>query len=320
MVDWPRSRAAWLAGLLWLVAPSGEAQQVTPAPQARPAPAAQAAPAPAAQDAPSPAAPAAEPGPSAAEAPAPELEAPAAPQAEAETSPEPVTLFPLPPPGGELQASTYGSYPATQESGTPRLSYKEEHLRHGPGSREHEGFFLRLTMGLGIGVTSYREDVSGDGQLLDVATRGLAGLFGVSVGGRVVNNLIVHGDFSLCDIGDAKKKVDGTSAAFDDLDGLLGLLGGGLTYYFMPTNAYVSGSAGIAMLQEERNGKLALQSHVGFGGTLLLGKEWFVGVHGQWGMGAALRGSLYTAKVDIARRETRMHGRDIGLVFSATFN
>lgn len=187
------------------------------------------------------------------------------------------------------------------------------------GSREHEGFFLRLTVGVGAVLNGYREAVDGY-DASDVTTRALAGLFSASVGGRVVGNLMVHGDFMASAYGAAKRRIDGTTDARDRIDGSLGLLGAGVTYYFMPTNAYLTGVLGIARFAERRDGEDAILSNTGVGMALLIGKEWWVGRSGEWGMGGALRTMFVSAPVDIAGTESRLNALDIGIVFGTTYN
>ena len=174
-------------------------------------------------------------------------------------------------------------------------------------------------MGVGEAVTRYRERV--DGQVpSDVSARGLAGLFGVSVGGAVIENLILHGDFQVSGFGNAEREVNGTPDATNEIDSSLGLLGGGATYYFMPTNAYATLIVGMAAFNEKRDGEDAIKSGLGVGFSSLVGKEWWVGRSGEWGLGGALRGSYYNAPIDIAYLHSRVRAFDIGLVFGATYN
>lgn len=265
------------------------------------------------------------PAPSPAGAPSEGAEAEATSTPEAEKTPQVETypaapFYPQSAPTAEPEGY-YGTYPPPPMSPPEDPYGAERRRRRGPGAREHEGFFLRMTLGLGAGVMGYDEAVDGR-RVSHVKTRGLAALFGVSVGGRVVENLLLHGDLLVASTGDARKEIDGTPNATDRIDGTFALLGGGLTYYFMPVNAYASVIAGVCGMNEVRDSEasLAIRSDLGFGGSLMVGKEWWVGRAGEWGLGAALRSSFYTAPVIIANDRTRMRGADIGLAFSATFN
>ena len=91
--------------------------------------------------------------------------------------------------------------------------------------------------------------------------------------------------------------------------------GAGLTYYFMPVNIYISGSAGA--------GKLSLdspsgdsESDQGLVGELTVGKEWWVG--GGWGLG--LSGSFGFHSIPDGDIDENWSGTSVALRFSATMN
>ena len=219
---------------------------------------------------------------------------------------------PAPPPPGAEPPGYYGRYASTEGA-------YDENTPYDAGSRTHDGFFLRLSVGVGAVLTGYRERVDGR-SAADVTTRSLAGLFGVSVGGAVIENLILHGDLQASGFGDAQRSVNGTPDASDRIDGSFVMLGGGATYYFMPTNAYVTLILGATAYSEQRDDEDAVESGVGVGVSSLIGKEWWVGRSAEWGLGGALRFGYYNAPVDIARLESRVSAFDIGLVFGATYN
>lgn len=95
-----------------------------------------------------------------------------------------------------------------------------------------------------------------------------------------------------------------------------GGVGPGITYYFMPANVYVSGSAlaslSVMALQGSTEG-----SKIGFGLHFLAGKEWWTGE--QWGLGLAAYYRYGSQKNDNLDFVT-MSGSSYGLVFSATLN
>jgi hypothetical protein len=193
------------------------------------------------------------------------------------------------------------------------------------GAREHDGFFLRLRAGLGAGGLSYDERVDGQ-RTSDVKTRGLAGAFEVAIGGAVVENLILHGNLSVA-VMDSRKRVDGVEQGDDDqLTSTAVLFGGGATYYFMPHNLYLTLVLGTAAMVEDRyDGGIAgyessIESGAGFGTTLSIGKEWWVGRSGQWGLGVDITGGFYAAPVEIAGTESTMLGNAVSVSFVSTFN
>jgi len=241
--------------------------------------------------------------------------APLVPSPEVEPVSPPAPYFPQPAP--DVDASGYAQGPTAYAAG-PTLSGTPSPLG-GPGAREHDGFFLRLTVGTGAGFMSYRESIDGV-RTEDVSTGGVAFEMEAAVGGRVVGNLLVHANLLLSSVNDANKTVSGVKNASDTTDSRLVLLGGGLTYYFMPYNVYVSGMLGVGQLSETRDGERALRSGAGIGGALMVGTEWWAGPRAEWGLGAALRGTLLNGPVTIGGIDSRLNGSQITIVFSATYN
>ncbi len=234
---------------------------------------------------------------------------------------EPPTYPPTPYYPQPAPAEVEGTVPVTDAqlyAAGPVISGRPARL-NSPGAREHEGFFLRLALGAGAGFARYRESV--DGQRTEtVQTGGLAGQLEIAVGGRVVGNLIVHGNLLVGGVGDANKTVSGVKDASNKIGGSLGLIGGGVTYYFMPYNAYVSGMIGAGSMDETRDDQLSVESGPGLGGSLMPGKEWWVGQRAEWGMGAALRGTMLSAPVQIAGIESRLLASQVTIAVSVTLN
>lgn len=189
----------------------------------------------------------------------------------------------------------------------------------GPGAREHEGLFARLSMGVGASQASYRESVDGQ-SVQDIATRGIAFLVDAAIGGRLVGNLLLHANLSASSTAAAQKDVDGARYAAKTIDSSTAMLGLGVTYYFMPYNAYATAAFGFAGFTESRDELESVDTDAGFGGVVLLGKEWWTGPRGEWGLGVALRFSYMAAPLEIASVESTMTGGDIGFVFGATYN
>jgi hypothetical protein len=169
----------------------------------------------------------------------------------------------------------------------------------GGGPKDHKAFFLRLTAGGGYGS-------SGDDEL-DVS--GVSGDFTVAVGGCVSENLALHGTFWGWSLSNPDVEIDGVGSG--ELDGSYGMsgYGGGATYYFMPVNMYISGSAGLGYVSIDTD-IFDDTSDAGFAMDLSLGKEWWVG--NSWGLGLA--GAFGYHSIDGAS------GYEVALRFSATFN
>jgi len=221
----------------------------------------------------------------------------------------------VPPPESAIN---YGAYPAAADYGSSPLPEDATDLEGTPGYREHDGFFLRLSIGPGAGRAHYRERVDND-RTSSVEASGLAGMFDVSVGGRVVGNLIVHGSLMFTRFDSPTRRVDDVKDAALHVTSSSTMLGAGASYYFMPLNVYVSSSLGMAWTFERREND-QLRSGTGVFVALAAGKEWWVGRSGDWGLGAALRTTFAAAPVDIAGVQSTLKLGNIGVAFSATFN
>lgn len=229
-------------------------------------------------------------------------------------------------------APAYGSQPPPGYFGIestppdyPQPAYQAvQDRRPGPGSHEHEGFYLHLGTGVGAGGASYKERI--DGNLSSVRTRGIAFTFDVGIGGRIVDNFILHGDLTFTFFG-AKKKVDGVEDnGYDAIDTTLWMIGAGGTYYVMPYNLYITLVVGTGGFTESRDyqtfdeSEVQIESMAGVASSLSIGKEWWVGGRGEWGMGAAIKGMFVTAPIEIAHYDSHVTGHSVTLEFSATLN
>ena len=138
-----------------------------------------------------------------------------------------------------------------------------------------------------------------------------------SLGGAITDNLILHGDIWYCATTSRKREVyhqDFASA----------VVGGGFTYYWMPSNIYLSGSIGLAAsaIKVQRSAepvysyeydREAIQAN-GAGFMLMAGKEWWISAN--WALGAAVQLDFsYTEGDDLSIRQGSARA-----LFSATFN
>lgn len=91
-----------------------------------------------------------------------------------------------------------------------------------------------------------------------------------------------------------------------------------MTYYFMPSNVYLSGSLGLANAAIETDFD-TFDSDFGYGINLAVGKEWWVS--DNWGLGVASH--LYYSRIPDAElngEEPYLDTVSVALLFSATFN
>lgn len=150
-----------------------------------------------------------------------------------------------------------------------------------PGHHEHDGFYLRLDLGidyLHLGATEGGQDaaISGAG----------AGL-GVALGGAVARNLVIYGELIEYIAPNPKVSIGGLSGTSNASVGVVAI-GPGIAYYFTPLNAYLSATAALSRLEvSDSNDKLAGTSNWGFGVDLTAAKEWWVS--SQWGLGVAAK-------------------------------
>lgn len=178
------------------------------------------------------------------------------------------------------------------------------HSSHaGGGPKDHTGFFLRLAGGGGY-VSTGEED-----QGVDVNFSGFAGDFTIAIGGCVSENLALHGTFFGWSLSNPDVELGSFSA---EADGDLSMngWGGGITYYVMPANVYLSGTLGAATLSASGDDFNDNTSDLGFAADFSVGKEWWVG--NSWGLGLAGMFGFHTIE--------DATGYEVGLRFSATFN
>lgn len=143
----------------------------------------------------------------------------------------------------------------------------------------------------------------------------------IAVGGSLTENLMLHGDLFFASMVDAEVDggiYDGAAREFGyGYDGDVSYLapGIGMTYFFMPSNLYISAAVGLANAVWERSDGERQASRLGVALNLLFGKEWWVDP--QWGIGAALQAMLMRAG-DYHYRDVR--ALTLALLFSATYN
>jgi len=176
--------------------------------------------------------------------------------------------------------------------------------------RAHDGgFFLRLSAGGGVASTSIE---SGSDK---VELSGSAGDMNFAIGAIVSPNLALHGTLFGWLVSDPDFTVTGvgTIPVTGDLD--LSAVGGGLTYYFMPTNLYLSASLGYGKLTG-KGGFLSGETDSGMVVDMTLGKEWWVG--NSWGLGVA--GGFIYHSVPQPGLDVNWSGTSFAIRFSATHN
>jgi hypothetical protein len=188
---------------------------------------------------------------------------------------------------------------------TSNLFSQEEKL--GIGVHQHDGFYLRLAAGPGY--AQLTEDIMGN----DFELSGLGSCFRIQIGGPVSENLIIYGEFGGVLILNPDFKLAGQTFETSETRMSTSDFGPGLTYYFMPTNIYVSFSALLSQVTLEVDGDKS-ESDPGIGLNAMVGKEWWVG--DDWGIGATIYIYFSTMKDE----DNTINNFSVGVLFSATYN
>lgn len=173
---------------------------------------------------------------------------------------------------------------------------------------KHDGFFLRLAPG--VGLFSGEENYDGNKIKID----GESGVFGISIGGALSENLILHADLLGVSTADPKVKYNGYKATLDG-DVSTSIFGIGITTYFS-SNLYLSGSIGFAKTKLDGNG-FEGETDRGFGFIGMVGKEWWVSEN--WGLGVAGQ-FMYASCPDEGEGSGDLSTTSVAILFSATYN
>jgi hypothetical protein len=213
--------------------------------------------------------------------------------------PEPPATLPPPPSGAPEPepSSQYGRLGGKAESEVQEGEWNPWDHPDGSGGYIHEGFFLRLQLGPGGSSVSRKgEDWSGVGLGM-----------GLAIGGSPVPDLALHLDFQTTWLFSPSRDVNGIG---------MQALGLGITYYFMPVDIFLSGSAGIGWLAFENDEGQSKDTSAGFAFDALIGKEWWVG--SDWGIGIAAQ--LLFMHVKDYTDDEGLNALAVNVLFTATYN
>jgi hypothetical protein len=178
-----------------------------------------------------------------------------------------------------------------------------------PGYHTHDGFYMRLSFGVGGAATSGAGVKYSGGSLA----------FGAAFGGAITRHLVLYGEFFVHTIPNPTVKGFGSSQSLDGTEvDILGF-GPGVAYYFMPLNLYLSGTLLLQQVQlsdsNDSSNSVAL-TNTGIGCSLMVGKEWWVSA--DWGIGVAAQLLLGSAKDHYS--DARWTSRGVAIMFSSTYN
>ena len=187
---------------------------------------------------------------------------------------------------------------------------------HEPGYQAHDGFFL--SMSIGPGMVNINDDITG-GTYSNLKMSGIGAVIDIKLGAAVSENLILHGDIISISSGKLNVEADGSDIGTIEGDNSLGniMLGGGITYYFMPSNVFVSGSGGIARFTITTNDQTS-STQAGLGLHVKAGKEWWIS--SRWGLGVSAIVNYAHVNNEADNMTEVLNGTFFGLSFNATFN
>lgn len=184
------------------------------------------------------------------------------------------------------------------------------------GYHEHDGFFLRMLYGFG-----YAELVEKDVMGSDMKFSGFAQNLRFQIGSTISENLILFGKFGGVMQFEPEFKYMGQSETADNVTVSVFDLGGGITYYIMPSNIYFSLSLLTSQASFEYNNTKG-ESQYGFGVNAMIGKEWWIS--NQWAMGVAINGYYSSMKdkgsIGGYNYEYDINNFSFGVMLSVTYN
>ncbi len=181
----------------------------------------------------------------------------------------------------------------------------------GADAHEHDGFFLRLATGIGGATDSVTDD---DGVVNTI--RGAASTSSIAIGYTITENLALHAEIFHAALIEPESTKGGSQTSAVVLAGkyFAAGFGAGVTYYFTPSNFYISGAVGGVVLNADF-GIARFSTEPGFGMDFLFGKEWWVS--DNWAIGVA--GQFIFARVPSQYSDS--HNTISGaLLFSASYN
>lgn len=144
----------------------------------------------------------------------------------------------------------------------------------------------------------------------------------LAVGGAIRDNLILFGELVVDSATNPDVEFGGVSAGTArNASASVGGLGGGIAYYIMPANVFLSGAVVASQLSFRDDNNNDSSTDFGLGIDVTLGKEWFVS--DNWGLGVAvhfLAATMRDQAVFAGGDRVRWNAVGFAVAFSATFN
>jgi hypothetical protein len=181
-------------------------------------------------------------------------------------------------------------------------------------AQDHEdGLFLRVSAGAGYGLASVDET-----EKLEMF--GITQECNIAVGAIIHRNVALHGTLWGWKPFHTEARYDsntlGGSHTFEFV-----ALGPGVTYYFDPSNVYLSLSVGLSSIDvslELPDGGFVRDSARGYAIDFTIGKEWWRS--DSWGLGLSGDFSYLNVENSLPDAQEVWSGGHLGLRLSATYN
>lgn len=183
--------------------------------------------------------------------------------------------------------------------------------------REHKGFYLSMGLGPVFGNINMDSNVEGT-----YAWGGTGAVFDLKIGGAIKENLILHATMIGNSLAGPSIRSNGVEIAKMSNNYTINesTFGAGLTYYIMPANAFLSGSAGIGQFNsQDTESNYNVSTKSGFSMQLKIGKEWWVSR--RWGLGAALTYGMTNVNNNVGNGLVeKLNSNRFGIMFNATLD
>jgi hypothetical protein len=176
------------------------------------------------------------------------------------------------------------------------------------GAETHDGFFLRLNLGLGAVLLG--NAMTGR----DISINGFGEVVGIAAGGAIVRDLILYGELIVHRSETPTVTINGEKLAGSGLKAATGCLGLGAAYYF-GRNVYASGTLGLSSMNRELPDDHG-STDWGPAASVLVGKEWWTSANTA--IGAALR--TYLGRMSEGGRDHAWSAFALMAGVSATYN
>ena len=179
--------------------------------------------------------------------------------------------------------------------------------------QRHTGFFL--SMGLGPAFGKIISDMGGE----QVDMSGTGAQFDLKIGGAIKENLILHATIISTSLNGptVKSSYGMTGKTTNNLSISENMIiGGGLTYYVMPSNLFLSGTLGLGNYTlSDIDSNVNGSTDNGVSIQLKVGKEWWVSK--KWGLGIAFTyGKTFVNNAGVEK----LNSNRFGILFNATLN